>query len=286
LTYNRGPAHRTFVIINTAFLVFLSLTMIIPFLNVLAVSLTTDLDSYSNGILLFPPHPSISGYVKLFSVINILQPVLNNILVTVVGTFFHVILCSMAGYVLVKERFYGKTAVVLIITIPMMIPFQMIMIPVYVVMRWLGLIDRLLALILTDIVTTFSILLMRNYFESIPKSLEESAYIDGAHEMSILFRIFLPLAAPGLATVALFEFVGRWNQFLPAVLFINSSAKYTLQVALRSLVVNQSTSNTTQQVANNARMAGIVVSVIPLVVAYVFAQRYFIKGMMIGSVKE
>ena len=286
LTYYRSPARKTFVVVNTLFLALLTLTMVIPFVNVLAVSFTTDLDSYSNGILLFPPHPSIAGYRTLFNVVSIMRPLINNIVVTVVGTFFHVVICSMAGYVLVKERFPGKWIVVLVVTIPMMIPFQMIMIPVYVVMRWFGLIDTLLSLILTGMVTTFSILLMRNFLEGIPRSLEESAFIDGAHEATILFRVFLPLATPGLVTVALFEFVLRWNQFLPAVLFINSPEHYTLQIALQSLVVSQETSNSTQQVANNARMAGIVISVIPLVAVYVFAQRYFIKGIMVGSVKE
>lgn len=281
-----GPARRTFVVLNILFLSLLALTMAVPFVNVLAVSFTNDLESYENVVKLFPRVPSIRGYVLLFQQVAILRPVINNIIVTVVGTSFHIVLCSMAGYVLVRERFPGKTLVVLLVTLPMMIPFEMIMIPVYVTMKMLGLIDRLLALILTNIVTTFSILLMRNYFQGIPKSLEDSAVIDGASEVSVLFRIYLPLALPGLATIGIFDFVDRWNQFLPAVLFINTPSHYTLQIALRSLVVSQETSSSTQQVANNTRMAGIVVSVLPLVAVYVFAQRYFIKGIMIGAVKE
>jgi putative aldouronate transport system permease protein len=210
----------------------------------------------------------------------------NNTIVTVIGTFAHVLLCAMAGYVLVRERFPGKAIIVLLVTLPMMVPFEMIMLPVYVTMKFLGLIDTLLSLILTGVVSTFSIVLMKNYFESIPPSLEESAFIDGANEFRIFFSVFMPLALPGLATIAIFDFVGRWNQFLPAVLFINSPQKYTLQVALRSLVVSQETSDSTQQVANNTRMAGIVVSVIPLMLVYVFAQKFFIRGVMVGAVKE
>lgn len=281
-----SSARRAFVAVNAAFLILLALTMAIPFINVLAVSFTTDLESYENAIKLFPRVPSVRGYRLLFQQVAILTPLINNIIVTVVGTSFHIFLCSMAGYVLVKERFFGKTFVVLLLTLPMMIPFEMIMIPVYVTMKMLGLIDRLLALILTNIVTTFSILLMRNYFQGIPKSLEDSALIDGASEASVLLRIYLPLALPGIATIGIFDFVDRWNQFLPAVLFINSPAHYTLQIALRSLVVSQETSSSTQQVANNTRMAGIVISVIPLVAVYIFAQRYFIKGIMVGAVKE
>lgn len=283
----RSARHRsTFLVVNSIFLALLAATMIIPFLNVLAVSFTTDLESYENVVKLVPRHPSIEGYVALFKQINILTPIINNTVVTVFGTVAHVFLCSMAGYVLVRERFPGKTFIVLAFTLPMMIPFQMIMIPVYVTMKFLGLIDTLLSLILTGIVSTFSILLMKNYFESIPRSLEESAFMDGATEFRIFFSIYLPLAVPGLATIGVFDFVNRWNEFLPAVLFINSPQHYTLQIALRSLVVSNETNNSTQQVANNARMAGIVVSVIPLVLVYVFAQRYFIRGVMVGAVKE
>lgn len=283
---NQSRSRRAFVAANTVFLLMLAMTMIIPFLNVLAVSFTNDLESYENVIKLWPKTPSVRGYRLLFQQIAILTPFLNNTIVTVAGTSLHVVLCAMAGYVLVKEHFAGKNFIVLALTLPMMIPFQMIMIPVYVTMKMLGLIDRLLALILTGAVSTFSILLMRNYFQGIPKSLEDSAVIDGASDIAVLFRIFLPLALPGLATITIFDFVGRWNQFLPAVLFINSPQRYTLQVALRSLVVSQETSSSTQQVANNTRMAGIVISVIPLVVVYIFAQRYFIKGIMVGAVKE
>jgi putative aldouronate transport system permease protein len=282
----QSPERAAFVALNTLFLILLAFTMIIPFVNVLAVSLTTDLESYENLVKLYPRHPSIEGYITLFMRVNILRPLVNNTIVTVIGTFAHVLLCAMAGYVLVRERFPGKTIIVLLVTLPMMVPFEMIMLPVYVTMKFLGLIDTLLSLILTGVVSTFSIVLMKNYFESIPPSLEESAFIDGANEFRIFFSVFMPLALPGLATIAIFDFVGRWNQFLPAVLFINSPQKYTLQVALRSLVVSQETSDSTQQVANNTRMAGIVVSVIPLMLVYVFAQKFFIRGVMVGAVKE
>lgn len=260
--------------------------MVVPLLNVLAVSFTTDLESFENTIKLFPREPSTVGYETLFKRVAILRPLLNNTIVTVVGTFLHVFFASMAGYVLMKNNFAGKAVLVLLVTLPMMIPFQMIIIPVFVMVRRLGLIDSLYALILIDVVATFSILLMKNYFEGIPDSLAESAVIDGAREFTIFSKIYIPLAVPGIATITIFQFVARWNQFLPAVLFINSPKNYTLQIALRSLVVSQELTSTTQQVANNTRMAGIVVSVIPLVAVYIFAQKYFIKGIMIGAIKE
>ncbi len=283
-TNTRG--RTVFSVINNFVLVFLALTMIVPLINVAAVSFTTDLESFENTIKLWPREPSIVGYRILFERVEIWRPFMNNTIVTIVGTFIHVLFASMAGYVLIKEKFAGKSLLVLLVTIPMMIPFQMIIIPVFVMVRRLGLIDTLYALILIDAVATFSILLMKNYFEGIPGSLAESAYMDGAKEYTIFAHIYLPLAVPGIATITIFQFVSRWNQFLPAVLFINSAKNYTLQIALRSLVVSQELTSTTQQVANNTRMAGIVISIIPLIAVYIFAQRYFIKGIMIGAIKE
>jgi len=127
---------------------------------------------------------------------------------------------------------------------------------------------------------------MKNYFESIPNSLEESAILDGANELTVFLRIFLPLAKPGIATIGIFQFVSRWNQFLPAVLFINSTKNYTLQIALKGLIVSSELTSTTQSIANNTRMAGIIVTIIPLLIVYIVAQKYFTKGIMVGAVKE
>lgn len=276
---------KVFSLLNGLFLSILAVTMLIPLINVLAVSFTTNMESYENTIKLFPRNPSIIGYIELFQRVAILKPFVNNIIVTISGTTLHIFFCSMAGYVLVREKFKGKVLLVALCTIPMMVPFQMIIIPVYVTMRRLGLIDTLYALILTGVISTFSIFLMKNYFEGIPRSLEESALVDGATELIIFFRIYMPLAKPGLATIGIFEFVSRWNQFLPAVLFINSTEKYTLQIALRSLIINQELTSTTQSVANNTQMAGIVITVLPLIILYIFAQKYFIKGAMTGAVK-
>jgi len=275
-----------FLIFNNTILIFLALTMVIPLINVVAVSFCTDLESYENVIKLFPRRPSMEGYIALFQRVAILRPFLNNVFVTVIGTFLHVLLCAMAGYALVRERFLGKVLVVIFVTIPMMVPFEMIIIPVFVTVKRLGLMDTLWAIIIIGIVSTFSILLMRNYFEGIPKSLEESAFIDGAGEFTIFFRIYLPLAKAGLATITIFQFVYKWNHLLPAILFLNSAEKYTLQIALKSLVITQELTGTTLSVANNTRMGGIVIAIIPLIIVYIFAQKYFIKGIMIGAIKE
>ena len=281
-----SASRKVFIILNNIILISLVLTMIIPLVNVLAVSFTTDLESYENVIKLWPRQPSLEGYRTLFQRVAILRPFMNNVYVTVIGTFLHVIFCAMAGFVLVREKFPGKTILVILVTLPMMVPFELIIIPVYVTVKSLGLMDTLWSIIIIGVASTFSILLMKNYFEGIPRSLEESAFMDGAGEATVFFRIFLPLAKPGLATITIFQFVTKWNHILPAVLFLNSAEKYTLQIALKSLVVSQELTSTTQSVANNARMGGIVIAIIPLILVYVFAQKYFIKGIMVGAVKE
>jgi len=278
---------RIYIIITNIFLFLVALIMILPLINVAAVSFTTDIESYENVIKLFPREPSIVGYKVLFERIAFFIPLTNNAIVAVVGTFFHVLFCCMAGYVLLSEKLPGKTLLFVLVLIPMMVPFQFIMIPFYVTMKKLGLIDTLSSLIITDIVTTFSILLIRNYFQQVPRSLAEAARMDGASDFTIFFRVYLPLAVPGLVTITIFEFVLRWNQFLPAVLFINSPEKYTLQIALRSLIVSQELAGTAQSnVANNTRMAGIIVSIIPLIIIYLLFQKYFKKGIVLGAVKE
>jgi len=152
---------KIYIIITNIFLFLVALIMILPLINVAAVSFTTDIESYENVIKLFPREPSIVGYKVLFERIAFFIPLTNNAIVAVVGTFFHVLFCCMAGYVLLSEKLPGKTLLFVLVLIPMMIPFQFIMIPFYVTMKKLGLIDTLSSLIITDIVTTFSILLIR-----------------------------------------------------------------------------------------------------------------------------
>jgi putative aldouronate transport system permease protein len=168
----------------------------------------------------------------------------------------------------------------------MMIPFEAIMIPVYVTMQELGLLNTLAALILSGMVSGFSILLMRNFFLSIPRDILESAKIDGAGHFLLFWRICLPLSKAGLATVALFEFVGRWNDILSTILFVNDPSKYTLQVALNTLISSGDSMSSGELVTNNVKMAGIVIAILPLILAYPFVQKYFVKGIFLGSTKE
>lgn len=272
--------------VNILFLLLLVLTMIIPFLNTLALAFSSNFASMQPGIVLWPKEFSLEGFSTVWNRMKLYLPFTNNVIVTVVGTVGHVFLSSMAGYVLIQKGLPGKRWMLSAILLTMMIPSEAIMIPLYIVNQDLGLLNTLSSLILSGFVSGFSVMLMRNFFLSVPYEMSESARIDGAGDLRIFFMMYLPLASAGLATVTLFEFVSRWNQFTPALLYINDSSKYTLQIALKSLIVDTESTSSNFMITTNVRMAGIVIALLPLIVIYPYVQKYFVKGMFVGANKE
>jgi putative aldouronate transport system permease protein len=277
---------KVFDFINTMFIFFLVMTMIIPFLNVFALSFSSNMASMTPSIILWPKEFSIEGYTTVWSRLDLWLPFLNSTIVTVIGTVTHVLLSAMAGYVLIQPGLPGKKIFVSSILLTMMVPHEAIMVPLYIVNKDLHLIDTLSALIISGIISGFSILLMRNFFLSVPYEMSESAKIDGAGEMRIFVTMYLPLAKAGLATITLFEFVSRWNQFTAALLFINDQKKYTLQLALKALIIDTDVTSSNFFITTNVRMAGIVIALIPLLLIYPYVQKYFVKGIMVGANKE
>ncbi|WP_411551523.1 carbohydrate ABC transporter permease [Paenibacillus lautus] len=277
---------RLFDTINVLFLLLLVLTMVIPFLNTLALAFSSNFASMQPGIVLWPKEFSLEGFSTVWNRMKLYLPFTNNVIVTVVGTLGHVFLSSMAGYVLIQKGLPGKKWMLSAILLTMTIPSEAIMIPLYIVNQDLGLLNTLSSLILSGFVSGFSVILMRNFFLSVPYEMSESARIDGAGDPRIFFTMYLPLASAGLATVTLFEFVSRWNQFTPAVLYINDSSKYTLQIALKSLIVDTDSTSSNFLITTNVRMAGIVIALLPLIIIYPYVQKYFVKGMFVGANKE
>ncbi len=277
---------RLFDTINVLFLLLLVLTMVIPFINTLALAFSSNFASMQPGIILWPKEFSLEGFSTVWNRMKLYLPFTNNVIVTVVGTLGHVFLSSMAGYVLIQKGLPGKKWMLSAILLTMMIPSEAIMIPLYIVNQDLGLLNTLSSLILSGFVSGFSVVLMRNFFLSVPYEMSESARIDGAGDLRIFFTMYLPLASAGLATVTLFEFVSRWNQFTPAVLYINDSSKYTLQIALKSLIVDTDSTSSNFMITTNVRMAGIVIALLPLIIIYPYVQKYFVKGMFVGANKE
>lgn len=271
---------------NALFIICLMLTMIIPFLNVISLSLSSGIASMRPDIILFPKEFSFEGYHTIWKNLDLWRPFLNSTIVTLVGTLLHVLLSSLAAYVLIHPRVPGKRLMITFILITMMIPQEAVLIPLYVVNKDLHLINTLSVLVLSGLVSGFSILLMRNFFMSIPYEITESAKIDGAGDLWIFGAIYMRLATAGLATITLFEFVGRWNMFTAPLIFINDSSKYTLQVALKSMIIDTSASSSNYLITTNVKMAGIIIAILPLIVIYPFVQRFFMKGIMLGATKE
>lgn len=287
-TQNRhlSKGDRTYKAVVITFLVLAMSLMIIPFWNVLAVAFSTPLGSMESGIILWPQGFSLNGFEVIWNNLGLERAFMNSVLVTSVGTVAHVLLACLAGYVLIQTDLPGRKFITVAILGTMAIPGELIIIPLFVVYKSFNLLDTYLALILSGMASGFSILLMRNFFAGVPFDLAESARIDGASDFHIFRTIYLPLAKAGIATIALFELVGRWNMFLPVILYISDPGKYTLQVVLRSLVTENQGNSGTSMITPNVQMAGILIAILPLVAMYPFMQRYFVKGITLGSVKE
>lgn len=260
--------------------------MIIPFWNVVAVAFSSALGSLESGIILWPRDFTVDGFRIIWTNLGLERAFLNSVIVTFFGTVAHVLLACLAGYVLIQKDLPGRRLLVAFILATMAIPGELIIIPLFVVYKNLGLLDSLFALVLSGMVSGFSILLMRNFFSGVPFDLAESARIDGASDFRIFRSIYMPMAKAGIATIALFEMVGRWNMFLPVILYINDSSKYTLQVVLRSLVTENQGNSGSAMITPNVQMAGILIAVLPLLLLYPIMQRYFVQGISLGAVKE
>jgi putative aldouronate transport system permease protein len=285
--YDRlGWKNKLFDGINILFILVLMTTMIIPLLNVVSLSLSSGIASMQPNIILLPKQFTLEGYSIVWRSLDIWRPLLNSVIVSISGTIAHVLLSCLAGYVLAQPFLPGKKAIITFILITMMIPQEAVMIPLYVVNKDLHLINTLTVLILSGLVSGFSILLMRNFFLSVSYEVTESAKMDGAGHLRIFATIYIPLSLAGLATVTLFEFVNRWNMFTAPLMFITDSTKYTLQVAIKAMITESSLVSSNYIVTTNVRMAGIIISIFPLIFVYPFVQRYFMKGIMLGATKE
>ncbi len=272
-------------VINWALLTLVFFTMIIPMLNVLAVSLSTKLGSMQPGVILWPREWSVEGYVTIWSRANLSRAFTNSSFVSVTATFIQVVLSSLAGYVLVQKDLPFRKAISSIILFTMMIPGDLTLISIYSLNKQMGLLNSYTGLIINGLVSGFSILLMRNYFLSVPESLAESGRIDNATEMKILFYIYVPLSIPGLAAITFLEFIGKWNALMLPVTIITDAKLYTLPMILKQLAFADDGTSGIAIIAPNAQMAAILISVIPLILLYTLAQRFLIGGLTLGASK-
>lgn len=267
-------------------LVVIIVATVLPLLYALALSFSSNLASVRPGLHLWPTEWSVQGYETAWRRLQLWRPFANSVYVTVIGTFCHVLIAAMAAYTLLQRGFPARGLIVGLLFLTMSVPAEAIMVPLYIVNKQLGLLNTLTSLILSGLVSGFSILLLFNYFRGVPRALIDAARIDGAGDFIIFSRIYLPVSVPGLAAVSLFEVVGRWNQFTAPLLYLTDASKYTVQLALQRVVASNEAVSGADVVLPNTRMAAVVIGVSVLVLIFPFVQRFFVKGIVLGATKE
>lgn len=261
-----------------AFLAIISLIMILPFLWMISASLKSELEVFGFPIKWIPSEIKWSNYSKIWTEMPFLTYYLNTIKIAVIVTLVQLFTCSLAAYAFSKIEFPGRDKVFLGYLCTMMIPYQVIMIPQFIIIRNIGLVDTHMSLILTAAFAPFGVFLFRQFFLGIPNELSEAARIDGCNEFLIYSRIVLPLAKPAAASLTIFTFVDRWNDFLGPLIYINSDSLKTLQLGMRNLQTELSSSYA-------LLMAAAVCASIPTIIVYLLAQDFFVEGIAATGVK-
>ncbi|TVX99435.1 carbohydrate ABC transporter permease [Paenibacillus cremeus] len=289
----RSSSDRLFDGLIIALLLLVAIVMLFPFYYVFVVSFTTPVEYLRKGLVLFPEQWSLISYRYLLANNVFVKATGVSAFLATVGTSLSLIVTAAGAYALSRKRLQGRR--VLLILILMTTLFNPGIIPPYLVVRGMHLINSIWSLIIPVLTSGWYVILMRGFFESIPDELEEAAKIDGATDIGTFWRIILPLSLPSLAAFGLFYAVSYWNTFFSAVLYINKADLRPLQIVLQMLLIDNS-SSASGEVANSLasdiriptdtlKMAAIIISTVPILLVYPLLQKHFAKGVMIGSVK-
>jgi len=288
---NRSPWYRfeTFLI-YTGISVF-CLLAVLPVIHTLARSFSAEAPVLRGEVYLWPVGFSWDAYERLVIGGNFWLAYRNSILITTSATLVQMAMTTLCAYPLSRTYLPGRGLLTALVIVQMIFPPSLI--PFYLTVRNIGLIDSWWALILPYAINTFNMIVLKSYFEQLPRELEESAVMDGANDFQVLAFIILPLAVPVLLTLTLFYAVANWNLFLPAIFFITDGNKQPLQVILRDMIWSMQLATQTASADDFERLAGIealkaasvIAAALPMLIAYPFFQRYFIKGIMLGAIK-
>lgn len=287
-----GTSRKAFNVFNYVFLFLLMLVCLYPLYLQLIISISHGLEVMKGGITLLPRSISFETYKTLVRG-ELFMYMKNTIVYTVVGTCVNLVMSCLCAYPLSRKTFSGRKFFTFMVTVTLF--FSGGMIPMYLTVKQYDLMDSMWALILPGAISTYNMIIIRTAFQSIPDSLIESAQLDGANDLIILGKIVVPLSKATLATMLLFYAVSHWNAYFDAMLYINDKSKYPLQIMLRNMLIGGLFNEETAIAGANAdafavtdatlRAATIIVTTLPILVVYPFVQRYFVKGVMIGSVK-
>lgn len=283
-----------FEVLNTLFLAFMAFACVMPILHVVFLSISNPLVVGTwEGMCWWPVSPlTLRGYRIVFQNPNLVNGYANTIYYCVVQTVLGLFFCSLAGYVLSRQGLKLKSIFMVFLTVTMM--FSGGLIPGYMNIRNLGLLDTRAAIVLPGCISVFNVIIIRTFIQGIPVSLEESAKLDGAGHMTILFRVYLPLCKAVVAVLTLFYVVGMWNSWFSAAIYLKNRALYPLQVLLREILLQNNSTSLREGMESNDEYDSVrylvqycttVVATLPILCIYPFCQKYFVTGIMIGSLK-
>lgn len=267
---------RSYLLI--AALMISSLLMLLPFAWMLSASLKTNIDVFKFPIEWIPKNPVWRNYQTIWSKINFGLYYFNTVKLTVIITLAQLVTCSLAAYAFAKIDFPERNALFVAYIATMIVPFQVVMIPQFILFRQLGLANKHLALILLQAFSPFGVFLMRQFYLTIPNELLEAARIDGLNDLGIYFRIMLPLSKPALASLTILTFVFVWNDFLGPLIYLHSAKLRTIQLGIRMFVTQYSAEY-------SLIMAASICSLIPVVLVFIAFQRYFVEGVSLTGLK-
>ncbi|WP_274649611.1 carbohydrate ABC transporter permease [Paenibacillus humicola] len=288
------PGDRVFLLLVYAFLTIVLLSVLYPLVYILSSSFSSPQAVISGRVWLLPVEPSLAGYKAIFDNPQVVTGYANSIFYTFFGVLINVCLTVMLAYPLSKSTFYGRSLIMVILVITMM--FSGGLIPTYLTVKKLGLIDTRWAMMLPVALAVWQVIIARTFFQSnIPKELGEAAELDGCSDLGFLWRVVLPLSKPILAVLVLMYAVGHWNAYFDALIYLKSPDLFPLQIILRNILILNSIDASMMVDANKmAAMQGlrdllkfslIVVATVPVLAIYPFVQKYFVQGIMIGSLK-
>jgi len=292
-TIARTKADKVFETINVIILSLVLVIILYPLIFVVVASVSDPLRVLQGEVWLWPKGLNLESYKLVFSHSQIMIGYRNTLFYTLLGTLINLVMTTLGAYPLSRRDFRARSFFTFLFTFTMF--FSGGMIPTYLVVKQLGLLDKIWAMLLPGAVSVWNMTIMRNYFQtSIPFELQESAMIDGCGNLSLLIRIVLPLSVPIIAVMVIFYGVGHWNSYFNALIYLTDQNKYPLQLVLRSILMKEETSEMIaaddsvirrQMMAEILKYAAIIVSSVPVLLLYPFLQKYFVHGIMVGALK-
>lgn len=249
-----------------------------PFVWMVSTSLTTTGELFKLPPQIIPNPVDADAYERLFTQVPILRWVLNSVGISLAVTFLQVLTSALAAYAFTRLNFRGRNVIFVLFLATLMVPFQVMVVPLFIELRYMGLLNSYAGLIIPEMAMPFGVFLLRQAFLGLPRELEEAAFVDGAGHVRVFFTLLLPLSKPAIATVAVFSFMGSWNNFLWPLIVINSPDLMTLPLGLSSLSSRFVTDW-------NLLLAGATISVLPIVAVFLFAQRYVLQGVAMSGLK-